>query len=187
MTSNEQIVRLAGKNVDLCLLRTDDEACFTYLKWLSDTSFNQWLHQSQSVLSFASEKAWAEEAGHDATNPQFNIVLKDGTLVGNCSIEIIDRNGLLGIVIGEECGRDHGIGTEVMKMLVRFSFEELGLHRVCLDVMADNERARACYEKAGLRVCGIEHEVIWYGGRWRDDIRMELLYDQWVEAQQNTE
>jgi RimJ/RimL family protein N-acetyltransferase len=66
-----------------------------------------------------------------------------------------------------------------MRMLCSFAFDEMGMHRVTLEVAAENTRARRCYEKAGFVECGTEHEVAWYHGRWNDCIRMEMLASDW--------
>ena len=94
----------------------------------------------------------------------FNIIDKNHNLIGNCDIrkEKGNRNYSLGICIGEQDSRNKGIGTEVIHLLIKFCFEELGAHRVCLTLNGDNLRAKRCYEKAGMKECGREHETSWY-------------------------
>ncbi|NED92049.1 GNAT family N-acetyltransferase, partial [Streptomyces sp. SID11233] len=42
-----------------------------------------------------------------------------------------------------------GLGTEATRLIVGYGFEELGLHRLSLEVYAFNPRARRAYEKVG--------------------------------------
>lgn len=39
-TSVKPIVRLSGNKINLCVLRTDDEAIEAYTKWANDEEFN---------------------------------------------------------------------------------------------------------------------------------------------------
>lgn len=179
----EPIIRIRGEKVHLALMRTDEEALLTYLRWLSDEDFNAWIVQSSNVLTYEGEKKWAARQGDNQNSRNFNIIDADtNDLVGNCSIRVNDAgtSAVLGILIGERSGRDRGLGTETMRMLRDFAFENLRVHRVELGVMDDNLRARRCYEKVGFHECGCQHELDWYHGEWHDSITMEILYDEWL-------
>ena len=75
-----------------------------------------------------------------------------------------------------------GYGTEVARLVLRYAFETLGLHRVRLKVAAYNVRARRCYEKSGLRMEGVLRESFQVEGEWQDDVLMAVLREEW-EAQ----
>ncbi|MFI7540509.1 GNAT family N-acetyltransferase [Actinoplanes sp. NPDC049599] len=47
-------------------------------------------------------------------------------------------------------GRDRGLGTEAARLIVGYGFEQLGLHRIELEVYPFNPRARRTYEKVGF-------------------------------------
>lgn len=66
-----------------------------------------------------------------------------------------------GIFLGEEKALGRGIGTEAARLILRFAFEELGLLRVYLRVLQENEAAIASYHKAGFaEIIGRTEEVI---------------------------
>lgn len=44
----------------------------------------------------------------------------------------------------------HGLGRRMLLALMRIAFEELGAHRLFLDVFEDNARARYLYESLGF-------------------------------------
>lgn len=178
---SKNIIRLTGEKINLCVFRTDEEALFKYTKWVNDESFNQWIGKASKVVSFEEEKRWAEKLSGD-NKYRFNIVTKDGVLIGNCEIGQKGVNDYgLGILIGEECGRDKGYGTEVIGLLLKFAFDNLAAHRVELGVMADNLRARACYKKNGFREFGCRHECAFYNGKYNDVILMEILENEYKE------
>jgi len=76
-------------------------------------------------------------------------------------------------------GRGRGLGTEAACMIVGYGFEQLGLHRVSLQVYAFNPRARHVYEKVGFIVEGVLREELRYSGQWIDAIMMSILAHEW--------
>ncbi|MET8566697.1 GNAT family protein [Streptomyces sp. NPDC004783] len=77
-------------------------------------------------------------------------------------------------------GRGRGIGTEATRLIVGHGFEQLGLHRVQLEVYGDNHRARRVYEKAGFVVEGVRREAEWRDGVWVDEVLMAVLDHEWA-------
>jgi RimJ/RimL family protein N-acetyltransferase len=70
-----------------------------------------------------------------------------------------------------------GIGTDVVRRVVRYLIEDRGHHRLTIDPAVDNHAAIRSYEKAGFRAVGVmrayERDV--GGGGWHDGLLMELL------------
>ncbi|MFD5652802.1 GNAT family N-acetyltransferase [Streptomyces sp. NPDC127039] len=83
-------------------------------------------------------------------------------------------------------GRGRGLGSEATRLIVGHAFERVGLHRVQLEVYADNPRARRVYEKAGFVVEGVRREAALRGGVWVDDVLMAVLDHEW-EARTRTD
>lgn len=101
-----------------------------------------------------------------------------GRAVGSVYIRDIDRThrkGEYGIFIGEDTARDRGIGTAAARLMIRYAFEELGLHRVFLRVFADNMRAIRSYEKAGFDREAYLREDVFLDGAYRDIVLMAVL------------
>ncbi len=180
----ENIVRLKGKNIDLCTFRTDEEALIKYTKWVNDEEFNQWIGKASMVVSLDEEKRWAENFSSN-NKYRFDIVTKDGVLIGNCEIGQIGINNCgLGILIGEKEYQSKGFGTEVIGMLLKFAFEGLAVHRVELSLMEENIRAKRCYERNGFKVCGCKHESQFYNGEYKNALIMEILDREYKERKE---
>lgn len=174
----KNIPRIKGNKINLCSLRTDEEAILKYTKWMNDESINQYVSRSGGVATLVNEKDWANSVASSDTNLTFNIVEKESdNLIGNCDIRVVpnSRNAILGICIGESEGRNKGYGTEAISLMLNFCFNELNMHRVKLTVLADNTRAVKCYEKCGFVTCGHEHEVAYINGEYKDVLSMEIL------------
>ncbi|WBC14447.1 GNAT family protein [Micromonospora sp. WMMA1998] len=77
-------------------------------------------------------------------------------------------------------GRDRGLGTEAVRLIVGYGFEQLGLHRVGLEVFAFNPRARRAYEKVGFVAEGTLRQVLRDGDDWVDATVMSILAPEWA-------
>ncbi|MEU8390315.1 GNAT family protein [Micromonospora sp. NPDC048842] len=78
-------------------------------------------------------------------------------------------------------GRDRGLGTEAVRLIVGHGFERLGLHRISLEVFAFNPRARRVYEKVGFVAEGVLRQVLRDGDDWVDATVMSILAPEWAE------
>ena len=80
--------------------------------------------------------------------------LTGGRLIGFIELDAIQwahGDAYLAIGIGERDLWGKGYGTDAMREILRFAFEELNLHRVTLTVFEYNPRAIRTYEKVGFR------------------------------------
>jgi RimJ/RimL family protein N-acetyltransferase len=108
----------------------------------------------------------------------FIIETLSGKAIGDCNLHSYGpemRQAGLGILIGEEDHWGAGYGTDAMRLLCRFGFEMMNLHRIELDVFDDNPRAIRCYEKVGFQHEGRRREADYRYGRYRDVLMMGLL------------
>lgn len=67
-----------------------------------------------------------------------------------------------------------GIMSEAGKAVVRFAFEELGLHRLVVSHFAENTHSEKLIKRLGFRFVGTEREAFKKDGVWHD----HLLYEQ---------
>lgn len=101
--------------------------------------------------------------------------------LGSVYIRDIDRvhhKGEYGIFIGEEAARGRGVGTEAAQLMIRYGFEKLGLHRIYLRVLADNERAIRSYEKAGFKKEGYLYQDVCINGEYVDIVWMAIVNEE---------
>lgn len=95
--------------------------------------------------------------------------------LGSVYIRDIDRQhnkAEYGIFIGEDSARGRGVGTAAAELMLRYCFEEEGLHRVYLRVFADNIQAVRSYEKAGFVREGLLRDDVRIDGEYRDIVWM---------------
>lgn len=90
----------------------------------------------------------------------------DDAYLGTVSLKNIDtQNASAEYAIGTQ-RRAHGTGAALSatRSVLRYAFGNLGLHRVYLNVRADNPRAIRFYEKVGFRREGIARDALKPGG-----------------------
>ena len=108
------------------------------------------------------------------------IICENGTdkPVGSVYIRDIDHThhkAEYGIFIGEDFARGKGYGTAAAKLMIQYSFAELGLHRLFLRVYADNRQAIRSYEKAGFEKEAYLRDDVCIDGKYRDIVLMGVL------------
>lgn len=98
--------------------------------------------------------------------------------IGSVYIRDIDtthHKAEYGIFIGEEDARGKGYGTSAARLMIKYCFEELKLHRLFLRVYAENTQAIRSYEKAGFVKEAYLHEDVYVDGRYRDIVLMGIV------------
>jgi aminoglycoside 6'-N-acetyltransferase len=69
-----------------------------------------------------------------------------------------------------------GLGSDTVRTVARWLFEERGHHRVTIDPAADNGAAIRCYERVGFRRVGVMRRYErGADGSWHDGLLMDLL------------
>ena len=114
----------------------------------------------------------------------FMIISPEGEIIGESIINEIDTglrsaNFRICIFHSEECGK--GIGSWAIRNAMEYAFEEIGLHRLELDVFSFNLRAVRAYENAGFRHEGVLRDAVKDGEKYADDILMAILEEEWRE------
>lgn len=106
-----------------------------------------------------------------------------GQIVGESVLnDLNEANRSCGFRIWIAGARDRGLGTESTWLTVRYAFEEVGLHRVELEVYDFNPRARRVYEKVGFVHEGTRREALRFDEEWVDAHQMSMLASDWWPA-----
>lgn len=122
-------------------------------------------------------EGWQSHQAAQKDNYSFIIENKQGEPIGSCHTMWMNmKNGFtyIAIFIGHPECRSKGYGTEAMKLLLNFLFNEVGLRKVKLNVFGFNQRAIRCYEKCGFKVEGINRQELYRFGRYNDNYAMAV-------------
>ncbi len=159
-----------------------------YVEWLNDWEVSQFLAPGvPSPLTLEDELAWFErQRGEKDAIVLAILALPDRQVIGNCGLHRIDfknRSAVFGIFIGDKNYWSKGYGTDATRTLLRYSFDQLGLNRVELDVYEFNPRAMRAYEKAGFRLDGIRRQALYRNGQFYSIHLMGILREEWKALQ----
>ena len=110
--------------------------------------------------------------------------LETGKYIGGCSInhcDVKNRNCTIGIMLGDKdyWGRDYG--SDALKVLIKFIFEEVNMDKIKLGVFSFNARAIACYKKCGFKECGRRRKSEFIDGKYYDRISMDILKEEFTD------
>lgn len=98
--------------------------------------------------------------------------------IGSVYLRDIDRmhqKAEYGIFIGEEDARGKGYGSSAARLMIKYAFEEMQLHRLFLRVYAENVRAIRSYEKAGFVKEAYLREDVCIDGKYHNIVLMGIL------------
>ncbi len=104
------------------------------------------------------------------------------SLIGEIDLSGINwasGESIVGIGIGDRNDWGKGYGTDAMRVILRFAFEELNLHRVFLNTFEYNPRALRAYEKCGFKHEGRVRGMLNRDGKRWDVIYMGILREEW--------
>jgi len=85
-----------------------------------------------------------------------------------------NRRAMLTITISPEF-QGMGFGYESSKLLINYAFNNLQIHKICLEVYAFNKKAMAMYKKLGFKIEGRFKKHSFKDGKYVDLIFMSLL------------
>jgi RimJ/RimL family protein N-acetyltransferase len=109
--------------------------------------------------------------------------LEDDRLIGFTGLDgdaFPNGDTFVGIGIGERDFWSKGYGTDAMKVILRYAFQELNLRRVSLTTFEFNPRAVRSYEKAGFVHEGQARRFLLREGRRWDLLFMGILREEWL-------
>jgi len=147
------------------------------------------LYDDVVVRSRANTRPWlpispdSDDSPFAITEPSdtvalFSVVDLDSDEVAGAAqlwgIDLHNRSGNLGVTLRPSF-RGRGLGTDVVRVLVRYGFDTRGLHRLQLGTLADNEAMIHAAKAAGFTLEGTLREAAWANGAFVDEVTFGLL------------
>lgn len=173
---------LIGEKVYLRQISMDD-CSENYVRWLNDPEVNQFLETKWSDQNMDSIRSFVESQRDNTHSVLFAIIAKDEDKhIGNIKIGPIHthyNHADISYFIGEKNYWNKGIATEVIKLVCKFGFDKLNLHRIeagAYDCAIGSWRA---LEKCGFKREGVFREHIFFNNSYIDVYRYSILENEY--------
>ena len=104
------------------------------------------------------------------------------TVVGQISLNNIVHGAAYYCDLGYSLGEDRqgqGLMSESLVAVIRYAFDELGLHRVKAAYLPSNERSGRLLRRLGFVVEGYARDYLLIQGRWQDQVLVGLMNPDW--------
>ncbi len=162
-----------------------DRDAFVALRRASRAHLEPWEPLPQAGMDmYGPELFDAECARSDTPTEQRWLIVRADTdeVLGRVALTAIERgafqNGRLGYWIGaRHAGR--GFMSAAVGRCLGLAFGELGLHRVCANIMPANTASRRVLERNAFVREGYSERYLQIAGRWEDHERWAVTVERW--------
>ncbi len=182
---------LLGRRLVLRPLVVDDYPLWREVRTVNEEWLTKWEPQRvagqpdvvQSRQAFSSRCAARQRERQLGTGYGFGVFV-DGALAGEMNVSSIQRgpfqNAYVGYWIDQRlAGQEYT--PEALVVAMRFSFEELRLHRLQIAIIPRNRPSRRVVEKLGIRLEGMAERYLEINGHWEDHLRYAITTEEWHE------
>ena len=171
-----------GDSVYLRGLEEDD--LFLRPKWFNDPEINRTLLMDYPV-SYATTMAWFKRILPEQHKTRIDLSICDTT-----TNQVIGMTGLLNInhrhlhtqfymTIGEKIFWGRHISKDVIKMVLRYVFQNLNMNKVYLWTIPANDHARTVYERNGFILEAVMRQHCFCRGAKQDIYQHRILREEW--------
>lgn len=177
--AKNQRLRVKGEKVFLRYVTLDDFEEMRALFIESRKFYKGLIDTPDTIEKFAAYVARNES---DANECFVICRLADEKIVGAINLSQIFRKAFQNAYLGYSLGvHDTGKGfmTEAVRLVLRFAFRDLKLHRVEANVQPDNLPSINVLKRCGFTREGFSRKYLKIGGRWRDHERFAIIREDW--------
>lgn len=170
-------MNIYGEKVMLRAIEAKD--CDMLLKLINDPDTEKMLGGGSFPVSEQHQKEWIEkQASNQETLRCIVEVIDEKKAVGTVILSGIDYkngNAEIHIKLTADEGRGKGYGSDAIKTIVQYAFEELRLHCIYATVLEYNAVSAKMFEKCGFEKEGILKERVYKNGTYIDMISYSII------------
>lgn len=148
------------------------EDCFTkefYLRRLKRQIVDWHRERGQPFLIF-------KKPGLDGEAPR---------LIGGMNVNNICRGAAQYAALGywiDESHQGQGYMSEALRLILRYAFDDIGLHRVNASCLPDNKRSKKLLLRAGFAEEGFAKRYLSIDGRWQDHVLFGITVEDFEDT-----
>lgn len=155
------------------------------LEWRNDPE-NRKFYREYRVLTIEDKKKWYNDKILNDNSWQFFVVKprenKDKIIgtVGLTYINFLYRTAEFSITLGDREYRGKGYGSDMLKTIMKYGFNDLNLNRIWCEVYSNNA-AIEIYEKVGFVKEGTLRQNVFKDGEYLDSTILSILKDEYYQ------
>lgn len=117
---------------------------------------------------------------------QYNFEIRDletNKLIGHCGLYYINwitRSAEFGIYIGDNHFRNGGYGSDSLRTLIGYGFDQLNLNKIWAEVYSNNEAIHV-YTHIGFKIDGVLRQNIYKDGVYLDSTMISILKSEYTK------
>lgn len=150
--------------------------------WRSDPAVARFMYTTHEIGA-AEHARWLDRLLTDDDRQGWTIQM-DGTPVGAAFMTGIDRQNrraAWAFYLADERTRGRGVGSAVEFLVLEHAFTELGLHKLCCEVLSFNEAVIAMHTRFGFRTEGVLHDHFLRDGQWVHVHQLAIWAEDWAQ------
>lgn len=155
--------------------------------WRNNPDLRKYFREYREI-SDEMQKKWFEKITTDQNQVNFSIKdKKTKKLIGHCGLYYINwrsRHGEFGIYLGDNSFRGGGFGSDALRQLCRYGFDELNLNKIWCEVYSNNASLEM-YRHIGFVDEGILRENYYCDGKYWDSFVLSMLKKEYESKYKN--
>lgn len=160
------------------------------LEWMHDPDINRWFQvkfaefTEQQAVDFIRK---ANEDDGDRDQYHYAVTGEDGEYLGTISLKNVDkfnRNAEYAICM-RKVAMGKGLAFQATQDILEIAFGQLKLNRVYLNVLSENKKAIALYERSNFRCEGEWKEHLFLNNQYCSLKWYGMQRDEWLNGKNN--
>lgn len=138
----------------------------------------EWMHDSEINCNFQASFANADlsdvyefiDNSFNENNQHFAFVNEEDEYMGTVSLKNISQKNKNAeyAIVSRKIVHGTRIAKSATELLLKYAFEELGMHKIYLNVLEENKRAVKFYEKIGFVYEGLSKDAVNIQGEFKN-------------------
>ncbi len=168
---------ISGEKIVLRAVEEKDNAML--LSMINDPDTEIMLGGSSWPVSETEQSKWFEYQGRNQAVLRCIVALQDdGKAIGTIVLSDIDMKNATGqihIKLSKDGGRGKGYGTDAVKTMIQYAFEELRLNCIYANILSYNEPSIRLFEHCGFKRDGVLRQRVFKKGNFVDMLSYSIV------------
>ena len=148
-----------------------------FRQWRNNPELRKYFREYREISDKMQEN-WFSKINNDPNQVNFSIVDKaNSSLIGHCGLYYINwiaRYAEFGIYIGDKDYRSGGYGSDALRQLCKYGFEDLNLNKIWCEVYSNNASIDV-YRHIGFTEEGVMRQNYFSEGKYWDSHLLSML------------